>query len=183
MSKTILRPAKLTTIVLSSAALLLLLFLLGSSRKTVGQVSVQVTGIRPSGMNILQVSVTLSNAASHSLNIVDAVDGCPWYHIQPHPELGIKYGLTLARMANKLKINLAAGASMTDSFWITNPPSRFRIKVPVRDPAAEAPSHSALLTNTVGKALLGLHAVKPPDPEFHFSVPPATSAWLEANFH
>jgi len=181
-SKTCMRNAKLAAITLSSTAFFLLL-ILGWPHKTTGQVTLQVTGIRPAGTNVVQVSVTLSNAASRSLNIVDAVDGHPAYHIQPHPDMGLKYGFTLARMANKLKINLVTGATLSDSFLITNPPSRFRIKVPIRDPAAEVPTNSALLTGRMNKVLVGLHIIKPPDPEFHSLVPPATSDWLKAELH
>jgi len=143
-----------------------------------------VTGVRPAATNVVQVGVTLSNVASRSINIVDAVDGHPWYHIAPHPDLHLKYGLKLARMANTRKINLAPRATLTDSFWITNPPSRFRVTVPLRDPAAEARQMSTMRSNLLGKSLTktleDLDLNKPPDPEFHSTVPAAHSAWVEA---
>lgn len=163
------------------ATLLSLALLVCWPLATTAQVTVQVTGIRPAATNVVRVSVTLSNETSRSLNIVDAVDGHPWYHIQPHPDLGLKYGITPSRMANKLKINLAPGATLTDNFWITNPPPRFRIKVPIRDPAAESALLSGTMTNRLARTLTDLNLTRPPDPEFHSTVPAATSAWVDAN--
>ena len=178
------RHAKLSVTTLNSAVLLWLVLALGWPGAAVGQVTVQVTGVRPAGTNVVQVSVTLSNAASRSLNIVDAVDGHPWYHIGPHPELKWKRGLVLARMADTRIINLAPRATLSDSFWITNPPSRFCVTVPLRDPAAERWQMSTVRSNRLAKSLTktleDLDVIKPPDPEFHSNVPAAHSAWVEA---
>jgi hypothetical protein len=184
MLKTDLRRFKLAAIGVIASGLLALAMVLAWPRKATGEVSVQVTGIRSAGANVVQVSVTLSNAASRAFNIVDAVDGRPWYHIAPHPELRWKYGLTLARMANTRRINLMPRATLADSFWITNPPSRFSVTVPLRDLAAEgwqgSTVRSNLLVKSLTRTLEDLEVIKPSDPEFTSLVSAARSAWVDA---
>jgi hypothetical protein len=54
-------------------------------------------------------------------------------------------------LANQLKINLAPGATLTNTVCVTNPPPRFRLRVYVRDLAAERSGFP--LHRIVGKAL------------------------------
>jgi len=86
------------------------------------------------------VSVVLSNGTSRSLNVVDDTAGNPFLglvttnyfagYLVPDRDVS-------GPCANMMRINLAAGASLTNTVWITNPPPRFRLRTMVRDMHAE----------------------------------------------
>jgi hypothetical protein len=177
------RYAKLAAMTLISMGLLLLVWVLTWPNTAPGQMTLQITGIRPTATNILHVSTTFSNATSRLLNLLDAVDGHPAYIIEPDPKLGLRY-FPLTHLSNSFKLNLAPGATLADNFWITNPPPRFRIVVGLRDPGAERGLCSGIRSNLVssrlGKTLEDADIIKPPPPQLSSRLPPAKSVWVES---
>lgn len=89
----------------------------------------------------LVVSVVLSNGTPHSLNIVDDTAGNPLFALDAgadyYPAGSRDHGAWLGPLGNTLKLNLAPGASLTNSVSVTSPPPRFRLRATTRDLAAE----------------------------------------------
>jgi hypothetical protein len=79
------------------------------------------------------MAVTLTNSTPLTLNVVDDADGKPAFILDD----GSPPGMWLTYMVNHLKINLAPGASLTNTVFLTNPPPRFRLKLQMRDLADE----------------------------------------------
>jgi hypothetical protein len=118
-------------------------------------IDVRVAGLSPISNGVLLVSVVLSNGTSRTLNLVDDTAGKPLFLLDVgtggSPPGSGSYGVWLGDMANKLRVNLAPGASLTNGVWMTNPPPRFRLRVNVRDLAAEGRGFPAY--HIVGKTL------------------------------
>lgn len=114
----------------------------------------RLAGLRQVTNGVFLVSVVLSNGTRRTLNVVDDTAGNPLFFLDTGtggwPPGSGNYGLCLGEMANKLRVNLASGASLTNSVWITNPPPRFRLRVNVRDLVAE--SRGLPIDRVVGKA-------------------------------
>ena len=162
---------KLAGILLGGAAFLSLALYLLWPHEAPGRVVLLITGTRAAGTNILLVSVTVSNGASRELNVVEGDHGDPAFFL----DVGLKYGLNLGRgIVNHWKINLAPGTTLNDIVWITNPPPRFRLKVPIRDLAAESRRSRKywFVPSIVADKLVHWHLMK-------FNVDPASSAWIE----
>ena len=117
-------------VILGLLSLALLLLWL---RPMSGTVDLRLTEIRQSTNSALLVTVVLTNGTSRILNVVDDADGNPAFIL----DTGRDSDTWLTRMVNQLKINLIPGGSLTNTVLITNAPSRLRLKVPLRDFAAE----------------------------------------------
>src|ERR1035437_8458856 len=95
---------------------------------------------RPQVTNsVMLISFVLSNGTSRALNIVDDAAGDPFLVLDAGTRGNMPgtIGLGLGALANTLKINLGPGAALTNAVRLTNPPVRFRLRVEVRDLAAE----------------------------------------------
>jgi hypothetical protein len=101
---------------------------------------IQVTALHQASSGALCLSVVLSNGTLRTLNVVDDSTGKPAFILDErggprgHDH---NVGTVLTDMANKLTINLASGVCLTNTVWVTNPPPRFRLRVELRDLAAE----------------------------------------------
>jgi hypothetical protein len=105
-----------------------------------GLVDVQVTSLHRASRGALCLSVVLSNRTPRTLNVVDDSTGNPAFILDERGgQRGSddNVGTVLTDMANKLTINLASGFCLTNTVWVTNPPPRFRLRVELRDLAAE----------------------------------------------
>jgi len=94
-----------------------------------GKVDLRLAGLPQSNNGALLVTVVLSNGTSRAFYVVDDADGNPAFILDSGGELR----MYLTRVVNQLTINLAPGASLTNTVVVTNPPPRFRLKVPLRD--------------------------------------------------
>ena len=113
--------------------LLSLIPLLLWSRPVPGKVDLRLAGVRQSTNGAWLITVVLSNGTSRTLNVVDDADGNPAFIL----DSGGEYGMWLTCVVNQLRINLIPGGSLTNTVLVTNAPPRFRLKVPLRDLAAE----------------------------------------------
>jgi hypothetical protein len=98
-----------------------------------GTVDLRVTDLTKTSNGVLRVSAILTNSTPLTLNVIDDADGNPAFILDD----GSPPGTSLNRMANDAKINLAPGATLTNTVFLTNPPSRFRLKLQLRDLADE----------------------------------------------
>ena len=112
---------------------LLSLALLWLWPRSTGKMDLRLAGVRQSTNGAWLITVVLTNGTSRTLNVVDDADGNPAFVL----DSGGEYGMWLTRMVNQLRINLTPGASLTNTVLVTNAPPRFRLKVPLRDLAAE----------------------------------------------
>jgi hypothetical protein len=113
--------------------LLFLAVLLLWPRRAPGTVDLMLAGVRQSTNAAWLITVVLTNGTLRTFNVVDDSDGNPAFIL----DSGEEYGMWLTRMVNQLKVNLIPGGSLTNTVLVTNAPARFRLKVPVRDLAAE----------------------------------------------
>jgi hypothetical protein len=166
------RKTTLAALSLVGAAFLSLAFFLVWPHQAPWRMVLQITGTRPADTNVLLVSVTLSNGTSRQLNVVEGDNGDAAFYL----DVGLQYGLQLGRgLVNQGKLNLAPGATLTDTVRITNPPPRFRLKVPIRDFAAE-PRRSTgyrIVLGYVAQKLMDWHLLR------SSLQPPVSSAWVE----
>jgi len=127
------RHAKSLVVLLGAGLLFLLALLVVWPNRLAAKVDLRLAGTRQSSNGVLLVTVILTNGTPQTLNVVDDADGNPAFVL----DTGGHHGRWLTPMVNQLKVNLAPGASLTNTVAITNPPPRFRLKVPLRDLAAE----------------------------------------------
>jgi hypothetical protein len=127
------RHAKCLGVLVSGSLLLLLALLVVWPKPVIAKVHLRLAGTRQSSNGVLLVTVILTNGTPQTLNVVDDADGNPALVL----DTGGQHRRWLTPMVNQLKINLAPGASMTNTVAITTPPPRFRLVVPLRDLAAE----------------------------------------------
>ena len=128
------RRLKFLAVLVGGGLFIFLALVLVQPRTVTKTMDLRVAGTSQPSNGILLVTVTLRNGTSRYLNVVDDASGNPAFLL----DTGSQRGTWLTTMVNQLKINLAPGASMTNTVVITNPPPRFRLKVPVRDLAAES---------------------------------------------
>jgi hypothetical protein len=95
-------------------------------------VELRVANLHRTTNSVLQATVILKNKTSRMLNVVDDSRGNPAFVMET---TGTRVWLT--DMVNSLKMNIAPGASLTNAVLLTNAPSRFRLKVTLRDLGAE----------------------------------------------
>ncbi len=113
--------------------LLFLAILLAWPRGATGTIDFRVMGLTWTNNGALLVSVVLTNTTSHTFDVLGDAAGKPAFIL----DTGSGYTM-LAPLADQLRFNLAAGASLDAIARLTNPPSRFRLKVEVHDLVAEA---------------------------------------------
>jgi hypothetical protein len=129
----------------AGAAWLLLLFCFGwylihETPPAPQTLDVRIAGRPRLTNNAILVSIVLSNGTSGPLNIVDDTVGNPYLGLVTtnyFEGLLISDRVVSQPCANMLKLNLAPGATLLKSVWITNPPPRFRLRALVRDLTAE----------------------------------------------
>lgn len=154
MLSTFSQRAKLTTAAVVTCLLLTLVALRPWPSQVPVTLDLRLAGLRQVTNGVFLVSIVLSNGTSRTLNVVDDTAGNPLFLLDAgtggaSPGNGT-YGSWLGEMANRMRVNLAPGASLANSVWVTNPPPRFRLRVNVRDLAAE--SRGLPIYRVVGKA-------------------------------
>lgn len=136
------RRKMLITAAIAVCLLLLLLFFFALWPAPVsGKLTVRVADTPRLSNGVLVMSVVLSNGATHSLNIVDDAAGNPLFALDAgtnyYPAGSPVHGTWLADIGNTMILNLAPGASLTNTVSVTSPPPRFRFRAEVRDFDAE----------------------------------------------
>jgi hypothetical protein len=148
------KSAKSLATMVGGALVISLALALGWPRRVPGKLGVQLASTRQLSNGVLLVTVVLTNGTPRALNVVDDSRGKPAFILDERDErrrTDGTYGMQLTDLANQLKINLAPGATLTNTVCVTNPPPRFRLRVYVRDLAAERRGFP--LYRIVGRAL------------------------------
>lgn len=120
------------------------------------------------------ISIVLSNGSSRTLNIVDDGMGKPFMVLDADTRSNMPgtIGFGLGVLANTLKLNLAPGAFLTNTVQLTNPPTRFRLIVEVRDLSAERGRAPIELFDYLLSKIMHRRPVS------HYSTPLARSPWI-----
>ena len=178
----------LFTAAIAVCLLLLLLFFFALRSAPVSRTAELRIADTPQLSNgVLVVSVVLSNGTPRSLNIVDDTAGNPLFALDAGaaywPAGNRDHGAWLGPIGNTLKLNLAPGASLTNSVSVTNPPPRFRFRATTRDFAAERRGMwvklLALPQRWSENFLSRLQLAKPPQEPMPVEKPMPTSDWIE----
>lgn len=121
------------------------------------------------------ISIVLSNGTSRTLNIVDDGIGHPFVVLDAGTASNRPgtIGFGLGVLANTLKLNLAAGAALTNAIRLTNPPPRFRLLVEARDLSSEGPRALMELLRLLAAKATHSH------PAPHSLILLAASPWIE----
>jgi hypothetical protein len=136
---TLTSPRKIFWLAVVGTGCLVFLLLLLPAKPHPRSLDLLIAG-RPQVTNsVMLISFVLSNGTSRALNIVDDAAGDPFLVLDAGTRGNMPgtIGLGLGALANTLKINLGPGAALTNAVRLTNPPVRFRLRVEVRDLAAE----------------------------------------------
>jgi hypothetical protein len=134
------RSAKFLVAVVGGGLVISLVLALAWPKRAPGKLGVHLAGTPQSSNGVLLVTVVLTNGTPRVLNVVDDSCGKPAFILDERSgrrRTDDTWGTQLTDLANQLKINLAPGATLTNTVCVTNPPSRFRLRVYVRDLAAE----------------------------------------------
>jgi hypothetical protein len=174
--------AKAWVIGIAGCVLLLLVLLLLWPRGAPATLDVRLVGVSRSGGGVLRVNVLLTNRTSRTLNVIDDSRGNPAFVLDEigGPSPSGSWGARVTDMANSLRINLAPGASLTSTVWLTNPPPRFRLRAQIRDLAAErgdAP-WSRIVGGPLARQILRLRE-KAQDSDAYAEVYLPASVWIE----
>jgi hypothetical protein len=153
-----------------AVCLLFLAFQLIRPHSIPGEVQLQLSAVRRSTNGAVFVTVVLTNGTLRTMNIVDDADGNPAYIL----DSGGEYGLSLTRMVNQLKLNLAPGSSLTNTVLVTNPPPLFRLKVQLRDLASERTDLTGALSHLLPDRLAQQF-------QSRRETPLPASDWIETN--
>jgi hypothetical protein len=142
--------------------LIALLFVQRGSRQHQA-VSVSVAGVPQVTSTGTVFTVVLSNGTGRSQNIVNDTDGNALFALDDGRKIPSgSVGKHLGRVRNDLKLNLAPGASLTNSVVMSNVPPRFRLRVLVRDLEAEGGAFPlSLLPDSLRRNLLESRPQKP----------------------
>ena len=132
------RKARFAAATVAVGALLTFALLLAPPHGVPGKVELKLAGFSQTSNGVLLVSVILTNGTARALNVVDDADGNPGFVLDAGGATRDSPGRWLRPLLNQLKSNLAPGTSLTNVVWVTNPPPRFRLRVIVRDLAAES---------------------------------------------
>ena len=132
-------PRKVLWVALAGGGCLALLLLVLLPKPRPGTLDLRIAGQPQMTNGAMFISIVLSNGTSRSLNIVDDATGNPFVVLDAGVGSNMPgtIGTGLGAMVNSLKLNLAPGATLTKAVTVTNPPSRFRLLVEVRDLARE----------------------------------------------
>jgi hypothetical protein len=136
-------------------------------RPVAGKVDLRSAGILQSTNGALLVTVVLSNGTPRTFNVVDDANGNPAFILDSGDN-----GMWLTRMVNQLRINVVPGASLTNTLLVTNAPPRFRLKVALRDLAAERRDWAGMAIHFLPRRWAGKL-------ERQREKPLPTSAWIE----
>jgi hypothetical protein len=151
------------------ALLAVLALLLLSVRPLPGAVDLKLAGVRQATNGALLVTVVLTNSTPRTFNVVDDTAGNPAFIV----DSGGQYGTWLTDMTNQVRIHIAPGASLTNVLLVTNAPPRFRLKVVLRDLAAERRDLAGVVIHFLPDPLAQ-------DLQRRRELPLPTSAWIES---
>ncbi len=150
---------------LSILALLVL-----SLRQLPGAVDLHLAGVRQLTNGVLLVTVVLTNGSPRTFNVVDDSAGKPAFIL----DNGGKFGTWVTDMTNQVRLHITPGASLTNTLLVTNAPPRFRLKVMLRDLAAERRDWAGVVIHFLPDGLAEKLKRRR-------EVPPPTSAWIETS--
>jgi hypothetical protein len=177
------KSAKSLATMVGGALVISLALALGWPRRVPGKLGVQLASTRQLSNGVLLVTVVLTNGTPRALNVVDDSRGKPAFILDERDErrrTDGTYGMQLTDRANQLKINLAPGATLTNTVCVTNPPPRFRLRVYVRDLDAEGSGFP--LYRIMGKAL-AMKVVEWRLKRQNADIVLPASPWIEAGEH